>query len=374
MSTVLPPLPEPGPDTREFWDGCRRHELRLQRCAGCARARFAPRPACPWCGSLRFAWFTRQRARAVWSPGRWCTARRCPRSRPLLPYAAGVVELEEGAFMVGQIRGCDPHALRAGLRGARRVRRRRRRRVAAALAGRRDARRRRHRTATPFAAGARTSAPLRSPREAITRRCATRASRLERRRRRRALRPRGGVGVRPPGRACGCARSATTAPYPTRPGSGPALVRLAAMAVSQGLARWSSAITRASRAAGRPLPAEVLADVVQRRRRSRPSRRRGRQDARSWCAPFGVEAASGTRRCASSAPCRRPCRAPSDTSTRGSRAGRPASCRPPPGALFDEANLRPDAVDVACLYAQPAALVPLALQDSRCRAVTAARG
>jgi len=115
MSAVLPPLPEPGPDTREFWDGCRRHELRLQRCARCAKARFAPRPACPWCGSLRFAWF---RAAGVGRVFTWTVVHRptLPAFEALLPYAAGLVQLDEGPFMVGQLRGCDPCALRAGLR------------------------------------------------------------------------------------------------------------------------------------------------------------------------------------------------------------------------------------------------------------------
>jgi hypothetical protein len=35
-----------------------------------------------------------------------------------VPYAAGLVELEEGVFMVGQIRGCAPADVRIGLRVA----------------------------------------------------------------------------------------------------------------------------------------------------------------------------------------------------------------------------------------------------------------
>jgi len=114
MTPPLPPLPEPGPDTREFWDGCRRHALRLQRCAGCGRARFAPRPACPWCGSLYFGWFTASGRGHLVS---WTVVHRPTLAafEPLLPYAAGVVELEEGPMMVGQVRGCDPHELRADL-------------------------------------------------------------------------------------------------------------------------------------------------------------------------------------------------------------------------------------------------------------------
>jgi uncharacterized protein len=114
MDDVLPPLPDPGPDGREFWDGCRRHELRLQRCASCDRARFAPRPACPWCGSLRAVWITASGRGRVFS---WTVVHRptLPAFVPMLPYAAGLIALEEGVLMVGQIRGCDPQAVRAGM-------------------------------------------------------------------------------------------------------------------------------------------------------------------------------------------------------------------------------------------------------------------
>jgi uncharacterized OB-fold protein len=114
MTVAPPPLPEPGPDTREFWDGCRRHELRIQRCARCARARFAPRPACHWCGSLRFAWFTATGRGRVFS---WTVVHRptLPAFEALVPYAAGLVQLDEGPFMVGQLRGCDPGEIRAGM-------------------------------------------------------------------------------------------------------------------------------------------------------------------------------------------------------------------------------------------------------------------
>src|SRR5262249_61935217 len=116
MDDVLPPLPEPGPDGREFWDGCRRHELRLQRCASCDRARFAPRPACPWCGSLRAVWFTASGRGRVFS---WTVVHRptLPAFVPMLPYAAGLIALEEGVLMVGQIRGCDPQGGRARVGG-----------------------------------------------------------------------------------------------------------------------------------------------------------------------------------------------------------------------------------------------------------------
>ena len=112
---MLPPLPAPSPDTQEFWDGCRRHELRIQRCEDCATNRFTPRPACPTCASLRFSWITCSgRGRVhTWTVIHGPTL---AAFQAQTPYAAGIVQLDEGVFMVGQIRGCDPHAIRAGMR------------------------------------------------------------------------------------------------------------------------------------------------------------------------------------------------------------------------------------------------------------------
>jgi hypothetical protein len=112
---MLPPLPVPNADNREFWDGCRRHELRIQRCADCATTRFHPRPACPACASLRFDWITcvgRGRVH-TWTVVHPPTL---PAFRARTPYAAGLIELDEKVFMVGEIRDVDPARIRVGLR------------------------------------------------------------------------------------------------------------------------------------------------------------------------------------------------------------------------------------------------------------------
>jgi uncharacterized OB-fold protein len=115
MADVLPPLPQPNADTQEFWDGCRRGELRLQRCDDCGTARFAPRPACPRCASLRYAWFIASGRGKVYS---WTIvhAPTLPAFADRVPYAMALVELDEGPFLVGQLRDCDHARIRAGLR------------------------------------------------------------------------------------------------------------------------------------------------------------------------------------------------------------------------------------------------------------------
>lgn len=56
MSGDLSPSPIPDRDTLPFWDACRRHELRAQRCTACGRFRWPPRCFCPACWSLDVEW------------------------------------------------------------------------------------------------------------------------------------------------------------------------------------------------------------------------------------------------------------------------------------------------------------------------------
>jgi hypothetical protein len=101
------PLPRPTPETQEFWNGAKRHELRIQRCNACGRAYFFPRPFCPNCGSDDVAWFTASGKARLYSyvishrPG--------PGFRDAdVPYAIAVVELEEGPRMMTNIVGAEP--------------------------------------------------------------------------------------------------------------------------------------------------------------------------------------------------------------------------------------------------------------------------
>lgn len=50
------PLPVPDADTRAFWEGCKAHELRAQRCSGCGQFRWPPQAFCPDCHSWEFEW------------------------------------------------------------------------------------------------------------------------------------------------------------------------------------------------------------------------------------------------------------------------------------------------------------------------------
>jgi uncharacterized protein len=114
---VLSGLPRPvrDADSAPFWAGCDEGRLRLQRCAACGAFRWPPGPCCPDCGSREAEW--------VDSPGRgavhsWVVVH-VPLAEALadqLPYAVGLIELDEGIRLVSTIEGCPPERIAAGMR------------------------------------------------------------------------------------------------------------------------------------------------------------------------------------------------------------------------------------------------------------------
>lgn len=56
MSEYAKPVPVPDHDTRPFWDACKGHELRAQRCKACRRFRWPPQGFCPSCYSWEHEW------------------------------------------------------------------------------------------------------------------------------------------------------------------------------------------------------------------------------------------------------------------------------------------------------------------------------
>lgn len=103
------PVPEPTPETQHFWDGTRRGELRLQRCAACDDVYFPPRPFCPGCLS--------RKVEVVAASGRGTLWSYVIHHRPMpgfdSPYAIAAVKLAEGPVMMSNIVDCPqtPEAL-----------------------------------------------------------------------------------------------------------------------------------------------------------------------------------------------------------------------------------------------------------------------
>jgi uncharacterized OB-fold protein len=100
-------VPTADADSGPYLAALRRHELVLQHCAGCGRARFPPMPACPWCGGDAAEW------RAVSGRGRvysWVGVHRALTAdfESEVPYTIAAVELDEGARVFGRLEGPEP--------------------------------------------------------------------------------------------------------------------------------------------------------------------------------------------------------------------------------------------------------------------------
>jgi uncharacterized OB-fold protein len=104
-------LPQPTPETRHFWEGCKAGELRLQRCTACEKSYFPPRPFCPACGSRDVAVYPASGKASLYS---YVINHRPRADMGTEPHSIAVVTLAEGPRMMTNIVGCPqtPEALR----------------------------------------------------------------------------------------------------------------------------------------------------------------------------------------------------------------------------------------------------------------------
>lgn len=116
MADYRKPLPTPTPETQEFWDGCKRGELRLQRSTTSGQAYFPPRPFFPPDPSHPVEWFTASGRGFLYSYV--INYRPAPGFEDEAPYAIAVVELDEGPRLMTNIVECEatPDALTVGMR------------------------------------------------------------------------------------------------------------------------------------------------------------------------------------------------------------------------------------------------------------------
>jgi uncharacterized OB-fold protein len=66
-NAAAPLLPPDDPESAPFFEGCRRGELRMQRCAATGRLIFPPRPVSPFAPHARPEWTTVSGRGHVWS-------------------------------------------------------------------------------------------------------------------------------------------------------------------------------------------------------------------------------------------------------------------------------------------------------------------
>ena len=114
MDAPQKPLPEITPEMAPFWEAARRHELVLQRCAGCGSFRFPARELCSRCLSRASTWERVSGRGTLFSFAVMHQAAH-PGFAADLPYAVVTVELEEGARLLSNVVGCPLRDLRIGM-------------------------------------------------------------------------------------------------------------------------------------------------------------------------------------------------------------------------------------------------------------------
>jgi uncharacterized protein len=97
--------PVPNAETTEYWAGCRRHELLIQRCTGCNALQFYPRCLCTSCGGDGLAWLPACGRGTVetYSVVRHAVSKAYAAE---LPFLLVLVRLEEGPTMMSTLVDC----------------------------------------------------------------------------------------------------------------------------------------------------------------------------------------------------------------------------------------------------------------------------
>ncbi|MFI5394589.1 MAG: bifunctional MaoC family dehydratase N-terminal/OB-fold nucleic acid binding domain-containing protein [Candidatus Binatia bacterium] len=113
-SAAKPRRPRPviNQDNAFFWDGVKRKELLIQRCAGCGKLRHPPRPMCPSCQSLEW---TAVKARGGGTVYSFVVIHHPPFPPFDYPHVVALVELAEGTRLVANLIDVDPKAVSIGM-------------------------------------------------------------------------------------------------------------------------------------------------------------------------------------------------------------------------------------------------------------------
>ncbi len=110
QTSIPQPLPVLEGFAKDFYEGCQRGELLFQRCSDCGAWRHVPRELCPDCGSWNWEWQASSGRGRVFT---WTVIERAlhPAFAEAVPFAAVVVELEEGVRLLSHVLDCPPDQL-----------------------------------------------------------------------------------------------------------------------------------------------------------------------------------------------------------------------------------------------------------------------
>jgi uncharacterized OB-fold protein len=108
------PRPKPDLDTAPFWEGTKQARFLIPRCTPNQHPRWPPGPMCPECQSIETDWVDASGHGTVYS---WVVVTHPvdPVLVDQVPYAVAMIDLEEGVRVVGNVAGCPPEDLAAGM-------------------------------------------------------------------------------------------------------------------------------------------------------------------------------------------------------------------------------------------------------------------
>jgi hypothetical protein len=106
MTMYTKPIPKVNEDSRPFWEGCKAHELRFQKCNKCGHVRWPPAIICPECHAEDTVRITAAGHGRVYTYVVYHLAYH-PGFDGDLPYVVAIVELPEGPRIFTNIIGCS---------------------------------------------------------------------------------------------------------------------------------------------------------------------------------------------------------------------------------------------------------------------------
>lgn len=114
MAQYTKPLPTPTEQSKPFWDACKQHELRIQRCTKCGHYQHYPLAICSQCWSFDLEWAKVSGRGKIYT---WvvCHVAFHPGFADDLPYTFVTVELDEGVRMTSQMVDVEPEELYPGM-------------------------------------------------------------------------------------------------------------------------------------------------------------------------------------------------------------------------------------------------------------------
>ena len=108
------PFPKPNADTKPFWEGCQRNQLRFQKCRHCGHIRWPPSIICPNCHSPDTEWIVASGKGMIYSYVVYHVAFH-PAFKSDLPYVTAIVKLTEGPLILTNIVGCKPSEIKCDM-------------------------------------------------------------------------------------------------------------------------------------------------------------------------------------------------------------------------------------------------------------------